>query len=97
MYDLEEGEAAERAGRGGKVGAERGDEALTVTGVQLRGERGWSESGGGRHAALQSGKPYPQLRTPLAWARCAAAYSSARRAAAMAATGEDAETRAARA
>jgi hypothetical protein len=54
VYDLEEREAAERAGGGGELGAERGDEPLAVAGVQLRGEPRWSESGGGRHAADQS-------------------------------------------
>ena len=49
--DLEEYEAAWRAGGGGEVSAERGDEAVAVAGVQLHGHsrRGEGGRGGGRH------------------------------------------------
>jgi hypothetical protein len=46
---LEEDESAVRAGGGGEVAAERGDEAVAVTGVQIHGHRRRGEGGGGRH------------------------------------------------
>jgi hypothetical protein len=50
LPSLEEDEAAEGAAGGGEVGAERGDEAIAVAGVQLHGHLGGRErrGGGGR-------------------------------------------------